>query len=227
MERAFLEAGATGPAFPTIVAAGANACCLHYVDNRAAIGAGDLVLIDAGAEHALYNGDISRTVPASGRFSAAQRALYEIVLAAEEAAIAAVRPGGTLHAVHDAALAVLVRGLVDLGLLAGDPALLIETRADRRFTMHRTSHWLGMDVHDVGRTHRAGAPRPLVPGMVFTIEPGLYLVPGSEGVSPEFAGLGIRLEDDVVVTVDGCEVLTRGVPIAADEVAALVAAEGP
>jgi Xaa-Pro aminopeptidase len=226
VEQAFLEAGATGPAFPTIVAAGANACCLHSVDNRAAIGASDLVLIDAGAEHALYNGDISRTVPASGRFSPAQRALYDVVLAAEEAAIAAVRPGTTLHAVHDAALGVLVRGLIDLGILSGPPEALIESKAYRRFFMHRTSHWLGMDVHDVGRTHRAGAPRPLVPGMAFTVEPGLYLAPGSAGVPPEFEGLGIRLEDDVVVTPDGVEVLTRSVPIAPDQVAALVAAEG-
>jgi Xaa-Pro aminopeptidase len=227
VEREFLEAGATGPAFPTIVAAGANACCLHYADNRAAIGTGDLVLIDAGAEYALYNGDISRTVPASGRFTPPQRALYDVVLAAEEAAIAVIRPGTTLHAVHDAALAVLVRGLVDLGILSGSPEMLIETRAYRRFFMHRTSHWLGMDVHDVGRTHRASAPRPLLPGMAFTVEPGLYLAPGSEGVAPEFTGLGIRLEDDVVVTTDGAEVLTRGVPIAPDAVAALVAAEEP
>jgi len=226
VERTFLEAGATGPAFPTIVAAGANACSLHYADNRAAIGAGELVLIDAGAEHDLYNGDVSRTVPASGRFTPAQRALYDVVLAAEEAAIAAVRPGTTLHAVHDAALGVLVRGLIDLGILTGPQEMLIETRAYRRFFMHRTSHWLGMDVHDVGRTHRAGAPRPLVPGMVFTVEPGLYLAPGSEGVAPEFAGLGVRLEDDVVVTAGGAEVLTRSVPIAPDAVAALVAAEG-
>jgi len=227
VERAFLDAGATGPAFPTIVAAGPNACCLHSVDNRAAIGAGELVLIDAGAEHEHYTGDVSRTVPASGRFTPAQRALYDVVLAAEEAAIAAVRPGATLHAVHEAALGVLVRGLVDLGVLSGPPEMLIETRAYRRFFMHRTSHWLGMDVHDVGRTHRAGAPRPLVPGMTFTVEPGLYLAPGSDGVAPEFAGLGIRLEDDVVVTGHGAEVLTRSVPIEPDAVAALVAAEEP
>ncbi|MCU0224410.1 MAG: aminopeptidase P N-terminal domain-containing protein [Acidobacteria bacterium] len=227
VEAAFLEHGASGPAFPTIVAAGAHACCLHYSDNRGAIGAGELVLIDAGAECALYNGDISRTVPADGRFAPAQRAVYEIVLEAEQAAIAAVRPGATLQAVHDAALAVLVRGLVELGLLSGPLELLLETRAYRSFFMHRTSHWLGVDVHDVGRTHAGGAPRPLVPGMVFTVEPGLYLAPGAEGVPPEFAGLGIRLEDDVAVTADGAEVLTRGVPIAPDAVAALVGTEGP
>ncbi|MCU0230053.1 MAG: M24B family metallopeptidase, partial [Acidobacteria bacterium] len=227
VERAFLDHGATGPGFPTIVAAGANACCLHYVDNRATIGADELVLIDAGAECALYNGDISRTVPASGRFTPAQRALYEIVLAAEEAALAAVRPGTTLQAVHVAALTVLVRGLVELKLLSGPVETLLETRAYRRFFMHRTSHWLGMDVHDVGRTHAGGAPRPLVPGMVFTVEPGLYLVPGGEGVPAEFAGLGIRLEDDVAVTADGAEILTRGVPIAPDVVAAMVGTEGP
>jgi len=225
IEHAFREAGAAGPAFPTIVAAGPNACFLHYVANASPIAADDLVLIDAGAEYGLYAGDISRTVPACGRFTPEARALYDVVLAAEEAAIAAVRPGATLHDVHAAAVRALVEGMLELRLLVGTADELIETRAFRRYFMHRTSHWLGLDVHDVGHVHLAGRPRPLQPGMVFTVEPGLYVPADDEAAPPGLRGRGVRIEDDVVVTAEGARVLTRSLPVEPEELATLVGRE--
>ncbi|RMH19489.1 MAG: Xaa-Pro dipeptidase, partial [Gemmatimonadetes bacterium] len=215
----FRREGGRGPAFETIVGSGANACVLHYVDNAARIGEGDLVLVDAGAEVDFYAGDITRTVPASGRFTPEQRAVYEVVWRAEQAALAAVAPGRPVADVHDAALAVLVDGMVELGLLEGDRDEIVETEAYKAFFPHQTSHWLGLDVHDVGDYALGGAPRPLEPGMVLTVEPGLYVLPGgTEGRAEAFEGIGVRVEDDVLVTAEGHEVLTGALPSAPDDV---------
>lgn len=212
------------PAYPTIVGAGANATVLHYTLNRSRAEEGDLVLIDAGAERAMYCGDITRTFPVSGRFTAPQRALYQAVLRAEEAAIAMTRPGVTIGEIHDATKAALVREMVALGLLRGDPETLVEGDELKRWFMHQTSHWLGLDVHDAG-DYRARGPGdwlPLRPGMVFTVEPGLYVPADADDAPAELRGIGVRLEDDVLVTEDGCEVLTRGVPVDPDEIERLV-----
>ncbi len=222
VEAAFRRGGGSGPGFGTIVGAGANACVLHYVKNAGTISGEALVLLDAGAELALYQGDVTRTFPASGRFTAVQRELYDLVERAREAAVAAVRPGRTIDDVHRAATGILLEGLVALGILEGDPAELIEGCEHHVWVPHQTSHWLGLDVHDPGDYVRAGAPRPLEPGMVFTVEPGLYIPPGSEGAAARFAGIGVRIEDDVLVTEDGVENLTAQLPTAADDVAALV-----
>lgn len=221
LEATFRRAGAAGPAFPSIVASGPNATTLHYVANDRVVQPGDLVLIDAGAEWRMYCADISRTFPVSGRFTPPQRAVYELVLAAEEAAIAAVRPGAPFSAIHEAALGVLVPGMIELGLLQGEPTALIEAGEHKRFYMHQTSHWLGLDVHDVGLYARDGEPITLQPGMVLTIEPGLYVRADAEGVPTELRGIGVRIEDDVLVTADGAEILTRGVPVAPDDIEAL------
>lgn len=210
-------------AYPSIVGAGANACVLHYIENRDRIEDGDLVLIDAGAEYRGYAGDITRTFPANGRFSDAQRALYDIVLAANEAGIAACRPGAPANAPHQAALAVLVDGMIDLGLVEGSRDAVIESESYRDYFMHGTSHWLGMDVHDVGRYKVEGEWRALEPGMVLTIEPGLYVRPGFEAAPAAYWGLGIRVEDDVVITADGCDVLTGDVPKTPAAIEALMA----
>jgi len=219
----FTRAGSRFPAYPSIVAGGANACVLHYVDNAAILKEGDLLLIDAGAEYDYYASDITRTFPVGGRFSSEQRAVYEIVLAAQHAAIAAVKPGNHWNDPHEAAVRVITEGLVELGLLKGKVSTLIEKDKHRKFYMHRTGHWLGMDVHDVGDYKIDGAWRVLEPGMVLTVEPGLYLGDG-RGVPKKFRNIGIRIEDDVLVTRDGCEVLTAAVPKAPDEVEALVGA---
>ncbi|MBI3089397.1 MAG: aminopeptidase P N-terminal domain-containing protein [Candidatus Tectomicrobia bacterium] len=224
MEYQFRSRGATGAGYPSIVGSGANATVLHYVRNDATIGADDLVLIDAGAEHAFYTADITRTFPASGRFTVPQRAVYEVVLRAQQRAIARVRPGASFVEVHETALACLVEGLVDLGILRGDVPELIAAEAYRRFYMHRTSHWLGMDVHDVGKYKLGETWRALEPGMVLTVEPGLYIAPRSEGVASQFWGIGVRIEDDVLVTQDGCEVLTGGLEKEPDALEALVGA---
>ncbi|HEX2204601.1 MAG TPA: aminopeptidase P N-terminal domain-containing protein [Longimicrobium sp.] len=227
LDATFRAGGADcGVAFATIVGSAANATTLHYVSNTRRVEDGELVLVDAGAEAGYYCGDITRTFPVSGRFTPAQRAVYDVVLAAEEAAIAAVAPGAPFTAIHEAARRVLVEGMVSLGLLQGEVDELIANEAFRRFFMHQTSHYLGLDVHDVGPYKGPdGEPTILEPGMVLTIEPGLYIPAGAEDVPEELRGIGIRIEDDVLVTDDGREVLTRDVPVAAEEVEALVGAD--
>ena len=220
--RAFRAGGGRGAAFETIVGAGANACVLHYVDNSCIIGAHDLVLVDAGAEHRFYHGDVTRTLPASGRFTGAQRDVYEVVEAARRAAVDAVRPGARIADVHAAAARAMAEGLVALGALAGDADGIVGDESYKPFYPHQTSHWLGLDVHDVGDYAENGASRALRAGMVFTVEPGLYFRPGHEGTPEALAGIGVRIEDDVVVTPHGCEVLTSALPTAADEVEAWV-----
>jgi Xaa-Pro aminopeptidase len=214
----FRKHGAQSVAYDSIVAAGANACTLHYRAGNTVMRDGDLVLIDAGCELDGYASDITRTFPANGHFSATQGALYEIVLAAQHAAAARVSPAHHWNAAHEAAVRVLTQGLLDEKLLTGTLEQNIETESFKRFYMHRTGHWLGMDVHDVGdyRTPPAGAGergwRTLMPGMVLTIEPGLYVTP-SPDIPEIFWNIGIRIEDDAVVTQHGCELLTRGVPV--------------
>lgn len=225
IDGSFRAGGARGPGFETIVGSGANACVLHYVTNRDRAPADAVVLIDAGAEYELYHGDVTRTWPASGRFTATQRSVYDIVDAARAAAIGAVRPGATIGEVHDVATRVLVDGLIDLGVLEGDAASLIEQDAHKTFYPHQTSHWLGLDVHDPGDYSRGGVSRRLEPGMVFTVEPGLYFRPAlCEGRAEQYSGIGVRIEDDVLVTEQGCEVLTSALPTSADDVEGLVGA---
>ena len=215
IEHHFLEQGARGPAYGSIVAGGDNACVLHYTANNAALRPGDLVLIDAGCSLGdYYNGDITRTFPNNGRFSGEQRALYELVLAAQEAAVAAVAPGQTAEGVHDTAVRVLVAGLLELGLLVGTVDGVIEQGAYRHLYMHRTGHWLGLDVHDVGAYRLGEHHVELEPGMVLTVEPGLYVsdrlaVPeGQPAIDDRWKGIGIRIEDDVAVSEHGHENLT-------------------
>ncbi|TCO81384.1 aminopeptidase P [Plasticicumulans lactativorans] len=218
---AFGREGATW-AYPPIVGGGANACILHYVENRAPLVDGELLLVDAGCELDHYAADITRTFPVGGRFSPAQRAVYEVVLAAQAAACAEIRPGATWNAFHDAAVRALTAGLVELGLLSGEVDALIEQEAYRRFYMHRTGHWLGMDVHDPCE-YRAGDDWcTLEPGMVLTVEPGLYITPSPEVPEP-FWDIGVRIEDDVLVTADGHEVLTAAAPKTVAEIEALMA----
>ena len=209
----FRAMGASGPAYPTIVASGENATILHYTENRRRIGAGDLVLVDAGCEVDGYASDVTRTFPASGRFTRPQRRLYDAVLSAQRAAIATVRPGAPWDAPHEAAREVLLDALLELGILRGRRPALKKKNAAQRFALHHTSHWLGLDVHDRGRYRdEAGTPRKLEPGMVLTVEPGLYVRADEKGVPKEYRGLGIRIEDDVLVTEAGARVLTEAAP---------------
>jgi Xaa-Pro aminopeptidase len=225
----FRRHGAQFPAYTPIVASGPNACVLHYNVNDRLMQDGELVLIDAGCELDGYASDITRTFPVNGRFTPAQRTLYELVLAAQEAAFAAIQPGRPYSAFHEAALRVLVQGMLDLGLIpAGQFANVedaIAAKAHGPFYMHGTGHWLGMDVHDVGAyrdlTSADKPSRPLQPGMVLTVEPGIYVRP-AEGVPEEYWHIGIRIEDDVVVTDDGCRILTSAAPKAVEEIEALV-----
>ena len=218
----FRTGGAGGPGYEPIVGSGANACVLHYVENTSVIGQGALVLVDAGAEFGLYNGDVTRTYPAGGRFTGAARDVYDIVEAARRAAVAAIRPGSPVADVHATATRVLVEGLVALGALKGRVDELIASEAHKPFYPHQTAHWLGLDVHDPGDYARGGVSRALEPGMVLTVEPGLYFRPAHEATPARFAGIGVRIEDDVAVTAGGCEVLTRALPTASAEVEALV-----
>ena len=217
---AFMTGGCRSPAYPSIVAGGRNACILHYTDNDATLVDGELLLVDAGAEYAGYAADITRTIPVNGRFSPAQRAIYELVLAAQLAAIREVRPGRRWDAPHGAAVRVITQGLVALGLLEGEPAELIRSEAYKTFFMHKTGHWLGLDVHDVGAYKVDGRWRPFEPGMVLTVEPGIYIAAGRADVDPRWWGIGVRIEDDVLVTADGHEVLTAA---AVKDVAAIEA----
>ena len=207
----FLRAGMV-PAYSSIVGGGANGCILHYTENSAQLNDGDRLLIDAGAEYDCYASDVTRTFPVNGRFSQAQKQLYEVVLAAQTAAIKKVRPGNHWNDPHQAAVRVLTRGLVKLGILKGKPAELIRKDADRRCYMHRTGHWLGMDVHDVGDYKVGSAWRELEPGMVLTVEPGVYIPAGSRGVARKWWNIGIRIEDDVLVTRGEPDVLSDAVP---------------
>lgn len=222
LEAGFRSRGANGTAFATIVAAGENACTLHYSANRARIGADDLVLIDAGAEFGYYAADITRTVPASGRLEGARREAWEVVRGARRAALAACRPDGTLEDVHRAASRVIGEGLVGMGVLEGTVAEVLASGAHKAFFPHQTSHWLGLDTHDAGLYRGADGPVALEPGMVFTVEPGLYFALGGCERVPELAGTGIRIEDDVLITVDGAQVLTGDLPVALEELVPLV-----
>lgn len=221
--RTFMAAGSRWPAYPSIVGTGENACILHYTHNNAEIKDGDLILIDAGCELDYYASDITRTFPANGKFTVPQRKLYQLVLDANYAAIAQVKAGNHWNQPHEAAVRVLTEGLVTLGLLQGDVDELIEALAFRQFYMHKTGHWLGMDVHDVGEYRIDGEWRILEEGMVMTIEPGLYIAPDDETVDAQWRGIGIRIEDDVVVTKTGCQVLTSKVVKDIDAIEALMA----
>jgi len=207
----FREAGGV-PAYPSIVGGGANGCILHYTENNARLESGDLLLIDAGMENEGYASDITRTFPVNGRFSKAQRAIYELVLDAQYAAIEEVQPGNHWNAPHQAAVKTLTRGLVKLGLLKGRTPKLIKDQAYRPFYMHRTGHWLGMDVHDVGDYKVGEEWRVLEPGMVLTVEPGLYIAARSKGVSRKWWNIGVRIEDDVLVTRNGHDILSKAAP---------------
>lgn len=207
----FTRKGSRSPAYPSIVAGGANACVLHYVENNCQLNDGELLLIDAGCEWQGYAADITRTYPIGKQFSPAQHDLYSIVLAAQKAAIDAVKIGSHWNKPHEAALNVLTQGLIDVGLINLPLEQALETEAYKRFYMHRTGHWLGLDVHDVGRYKIAGEWRPLEAGMVLTVEPGLYIRPADD-IDPRFHNIGIRIEDDVVVTNAVAEVITAAAP---------------
>jgi len=215
--------GAPHLAYPSIVGGGNNACVLHYVENSAPLQDGDLVLIDAGCEMDCYASDITRTFPVNGRFSKPQRLLYELVLEAQAAAIDKVRPGNLWNDPHKAAVRVLTKGLLKLGLLRGTLAKALKARSYTRFYMHRTGHWLGMDVHDVGDYKVDGHWRELEPGMVLTVEPGLYIPLGARGVAKKWQGIGIRIEDDVLVTRGEPDVLSRDAPKRVEDIEAVMA----
>jgi len=218
----FRRNGAQSPAYTSIVAGGANACVLHYVNNDAVLNDGDLLLIDAGCELDGYASDITRTFPVNGKFAGPQRDVYELVLAAQAAAIEQVEPGNEWEDPHRAALQVLVQGMLDLGLCNGTPESVIETGDYKKFYMHRTGHWLGMDVHDVGDYKRGGEWRKLEPGMMLTVEPGCYIRP-DDSVPEQFWNIGIRIEDDALVTDGGCDIITADVPKSIAEVESLMA----
>jgi Xaa-Pro aminopeptidase len=221
IEHTFRRAGAAGPAYPSIIASGPNATVLHYTTNTRCLRADDLVLIDAGAEVEGYCADVTRTFPVGPRLEGRGRAVYEIVLRAQLAAIAMIRPGVRIEEVHAQAVAIIVEGLLALGLLTGSAADVQAQELYKPFFMHRTSHWLGLDVHDAGLYKVAGASRVLEPGMVLTVEPGIYIADHLEDVGPAWHGLGVRIEDDVLVTADGHEVLTAGIPKQIDAIEAL------
>jgi Xaa-Pro aminopeptidase len=214
------------PAYESIVGGGHNACVLHYRDNADVLADGDLLLIDAGAEYQCYASDITRTFPVNGRFSAPQRQIYEVVLEAQQAAIAAVRPGNSWIAPHQAAARAITAGLLRLGILSGGLEKNLREETYRRFFMHKTGHWIGLDVHDVGDYRVDGEFRLLEPGMTLTIEPGIYIAADAKGVDKRWRGIGIRIEDDVVVTRDGHRVLSDGVPKCPDEIEAVMAGSG-
>jgi Xaa-Pro aminopeptidase len=214
----FRRRGSERPAYGSIVASGPNACVLHHRKNDRQIATGELLLIDAGCEYGYYASDVTRTFSVGRDFSREQQAIYELVLEAQLEGIAATRVGGTLDEVHELSVEVITRGLVRLGLLSGEPEKLIETTAYKRFFMHRTSHWLGMDVHDVGSYFVDGKPRKLEPGIVLTVEPGIYIAPNDDTVAAEWRGIGVRIEDDVLVSESGPQVLTAGIPKTVDEV---------
>ena len=223
IEYVFRRGGAKAPGYTSIVGSGRNACVLHYVENREVLKDGDLVLVDAGAEVGWYTGDITRTWPVNGRFTGHQRQVYDLVLRAQMDVIRLVKPGLEWNRLHEQAVRTLTEGLVDMGAIEGPVEKALEEKTFRKFFMHGTGHWLGIDVHDVGTYSRPGeSGRPLEPGMVFTVEPGLYFH-ADDPASPErFRGIGVRIEDDLLVTEDGCEVLTRFVPKEPEEIEEIV-----
>ena len=220
----FARAGCKHAAYPCIVASGVNGCVMHYLRNDGPVKDGDLVLIDAGAEYEYYAADITRTFPANGQFSPAQKAIYELVLASQAAAIAAARAGADFNAPHRAAVDVIARGLVELGLLSGPLDKVMREQSYRQFYMHPTGHWLGLDVHDVGDYKFDGEWRALEPGMVLTVEPGIYIAADAP-VGREWCGMAVRIEDDLLVTRDGPQVLTDAVPKQVNEIEALVGSQ--
>lgn len=221
--REFYRHGSPSPAYTSIVAGGVNACVLHYIANNAQLKNGDLLLIDAGCELDGYASDITRTFPVNGKFSAAQKDLYELVLAAQAAAIDKICPGSHWNQPHEAALSVLIRGFIDFGLCKGSPESVLESGDYRRFYMHRTGHWLGLDVHDAGEyKDKQGKWRLLEPGMTLTVEPGCYVRP-ADGVPEHFWNIGIRIEDDALVTASGCDIITADAPKTVAEIEAIMA----
>jgi len=219
----FRKHGSERPAYESIVGSGPNATILHYRAGNRVLNEGELVLIDAGCELDYYSSDVTRTFPVNGKFSDEQREVYEVVLRTQKQCIEAVKPGVTLHDLHDGAVRSITEGLVRIGLLEGKVDALIEDKKYEPFYMHRTSHWLGMDVHDVGHYYTDGKPRPLEPGFVLTVEPGIYIATDAEGVDERWRGIGVRIEDDVVVTEGGHDVLTAGIPKEIDDVEAACA----
>jgi Xaa-Pro aminopeptidase len=212
LRQAFLRGGSARPAYAPIVGSGPNATVLHHVRNQRQMHDGELVLIDAGAEYDYYAADITRTFPVSGRFSESQKRIYELVLAAQLSVISRVRPGVTLRALQDHTVEVLTEGLCELGIIAGPPQQAIEEGRHKPYYMHGVGHYLGMDVHDVGSYFEGDTPIPFEPGMVITVEPGLYFAPDKQEVPLEYRGIGVRIEDDVLVTEQGCEVLSAAIP---------------
>jgi len=219
----FRKHGSERPAYESIVGSGPNATILHYRAGDRVMKDGELLLIDAGCELGYYASDVTRTFPVNGKFTDEQRAVYEVVLHAQKACIKEVKPGATLEALHEGAVRSITEGLIDIGLLEGDLDALIEDKKYEPFYMHRTSHWLGMDVHDVGHYYVDGKHRPLEPGFVLTVEPGVYIATDAEGVDERWRGIGVRIEDDVLVTKSGHEVLTAGIPKEIDQVEAACA----
>jgi Xaa-Pro aminopeptidase len=219
----FLRSGSRSPAYTSIVGSGDNACILHYVENTRQMKAGELVLIDAGCELEHYASDITRTFPVNGRFSVEQKAIYQLVLDAQAAAIAVATPGRHWNEPHEVSVQVITQGLVDLGLLSGDIDTLIAANAHKAFYMHRIGHWLGMDVHDVGDYKIGGEWRLLEAGMVMTVEPGIYISPDDETVAKKWRGIGVRIEDDVLITKDGNDVLSKDAPKTIADIEALMA----
>ncbi len=222
LERPFRQLGSPRNGYPSIVAGGANACVLHYIRNRDALGPEDLLLIDAGAEYGYYTADVTRTWPVSGKFTAPQRAVYDVTLESQRQAIAAVKPGAGFDDVHRVAARALVQGLIDLGVMSGSIDGIMEQQSYRDYYMHATSHWLGLDVHDSGPYRDDRGQVRLRPGMVLTIEPGLYFGPQAKQAPDIYRGIGIRIEDDVLVTEDGCRVLSQAIPKEPDELESIV-----
>ncbi|MBV8858894.1 MAG: Xaa-Pro aminopeptidase [Acidobacteria bacterium] len=223
IEYVFRRNGSAAPAYNSIVGSGANATILHYVDNDAELKDGDLLLIDAGAEYEGFASDITRTFPVSGRFTDAQRDIYQLVLDCQEECIRMIRPGVTLDEMHQRSVEILTEGMVRLGLLKGEVPKLVEEEQYKKFYMHRLGHYLGMDVHDAGAYHLDGQPRPVEPGIVMTVEPGLYIAEDAEAIPDQYRGIGVRIEDDVLVTAEGFEVLTDKAPKQVEEIEALMA----
>jgi Xaa-Pro aminopeptidase len=222
IEYVFRRSGAAAPAYTSIVGGGANATVLHYINNDAELRDGDLLLVDAGAEYQGYASDITRTFPVNGRYTEAQRDVYRTVLDAQMRCIERVRPGVSMDELHNYSIELLTEGMLSLGLLTGDAKKLIEEEAYKKFYMHRLGHYLGMDVHDAGFYHVGGESRRLQPGMVITVEPGLYISESAENIPDQYRGIGIRIEDDVLVTEDGARVLSSKAPKEMDEIEELM-----